>query len=345
MSPPRWGVLISISKPDRYCKEERGRKEAGRRRPLLWKLELLQLLTRAVMPTSLHAKAYKERGYSLLQSVLSNEDITTMRSSIISYIDSDGALLRPYGLGDFGGWYCPDFPREKSLSHILAIIDGKRALHRVLEQVLGKTYDLLSRNEFYVSRFALWHMDTVWEPSAARDRVPAYALDRNPMQLWSTLANGESYGIATVAVYLQDHTNDSRALTVRPASHASSTVALNRHVLERRSAETLHPRQGDVVIFDSRLSHRGQGREYANFQRVLRDERIVLSFNYGRRDAFSESHFRSFRMRNHLVLNTSLCNGNLRGDCAEQAVARDVARTPLVRSALGASSFATLRGY
>ena len=54
----------------------------------MWKLELLQLLTRAVMPTSLHAKAYKERGYSLLQSVLSNEDITTMRSSIISYIEA-----------------------------------------------------------------------------------------------------------------------------------------------------------------------------------------------------------------------------------------------------------------
>ena len=70
-------------------------------------------------------------------------------------------------------------------------------------------YELLSRNEFYVSRWAAWHMDTVWEPSHTPEWAPAYSLARNNRHLWETLPGGERYGIATVAVYLQDHTQDS----------------------------------------------------------------------------------------------------------------------------------------
>lgn len=169
-------------------------------------------------------------------------------------------------------------------------------------------------------------MDTVWEPASDPAWTPAYALRSGLEHLWEILPGNESYGIATVAVYLQDHHNDSRALTVRPGSHRSGHD--QRKVAKLRT-ESLHPVRGDVVVFDSRLSHRGQDRSQANFKRTLHDHRMVLSFNFGRRNAFSESHARSFAMRNELVLNASLCKGQIGGTCAQQAVLHDMRRNPL----------------
>ena len=288
----------------------------------------------ARQPLVQHADEYRARGFTILSSTLSEHEVESMAATIYGYIERNGALVRPYGLGDSGGWYVADFPREASLRPMLTAVDSKRALHRVLGCVLGEAYTLLSRNEFYVSRWAAWHMDTVWEPSAEPGWRPVYAAERTHAHLWDPLPNGEVYGIATVAIYLQDHTNDTQALTVRPGSHADKARAINKRELGKMPTQSLHPRKGDVLVFDSRLSHRGQLREFANFERVLRGrrQRMVLSFNYGKSNAFSESHRRSFEMRNELVLNQSLCHGAISGPCAQQAALHDVQRRPLLRN-------------
>jgi hypothetical protein len=288
----------------------------------------------ARQPLVQHADEYRARGFTILSSTLSEHEVESMAATIYGYIERNGALVRPYGLGDSGGWYVADFPREASLRPMLTAVDSKRALHRVLGCVLGEAYTLLSRNEFYVSRWAAWHMDTVWEPSAEPGWRPVYAAERTHAHLWDPLPNGEVYGIATVAIYLQDHTNDTQALTVRPGSHADKARAINKRELGKMPTQSLHPRKGDVLVFDSRLSHRGQLREFANFERVLRGrrQRMVLSFNYGKSNAFSESHRRSFEMRNELVLNQSLCYGAISGPCAQQAALHDVQRRPLLRN-------------
>ena len=128
-----------------------------------------------------------------------------------------------------------------------------------------------------------------------------------------------------MALYLQDHANDSQALTIKPSSHINGYKVDPSLV-----AEPLHPRKGDVVLFDSRLHHRGQERHFANFKRDPNlGMRTVVSLNYGRRNAFSRSHMRSFAMRNELVLNTSRCGGQVYGRCAKEEVRRDVRANPL----------------
>ena len=71
-----------------------------------------------------------------------------MQETVTEYVRSGGALLRPHGLGDFGGWYCADFPRDQSLRHLLAAIDEKPVLHKVLssERVLNTTSPYASRS-------------------------------------------------------------------------------------------------------------------------------------------------------------------------------------------------------
>ena len=175
-------------------------------------------------------------------------------------------------------------------------------------------------------------MDMVWESSFEAElaaRVRGRARLRTPV---GAIARRRHVRHRHVAIYLQDDANDTQALTVRPGSHADKAVATDKRALEKLRMQPLHPRKGDHVVgFDSRLSHRGQGREYANFERALhgREQRMVLSFSYGRKNAFSESHRRSFAMRNELVLNESLCRGAISGRCAQRAVLQDVRRRPL----------------
>ena len=59
---------------------------------------------------------------------------------------------------------------------------------------------------------------------------------------------------------------------------------------------TLHVAKGDLVLFDARLHHRGQTREYANYERrtLAGPHRMVVSITFGRNNAFSEAFERGF---------------------------------------------------
>ena len=59
-----------------------------------------------------------------------------------------------------------------------------------------------------------------------------------------------------MAVYLQDHSRDFGALRLVPGSHNVSRVP-EKNV---QGAAYLHPREGAAVIFDQRVTHRGQGK-------------------------------------------------------------------------------------
>jgi hypothetical protein len=67
-----------------------------------------------------------------------------------------------------------------------------------------------------------------------------------------------------IAIYLEDHRTDGSGLTVRVGSHR--TAALNQGDVER-----IHTDAGDVVIFDARLTHRGQ--DHHRLRRYMHDLR------------------------------------------------------------------------
>ena len=167
------------------------------------------------------------------------------------------------------------------------------------------------------------------------------------------------YAVATVATYLEPHHNGSQALHVKPRTHQRGDVEKrgiqsgNKIIVKypytftgrgKRAKDAadqqaidgmvLHPRMGDIIVFDSRLVHRGQDERFANLdrRRVFKasdPHRGLLALTYGRNNAFSESHDRAFAMRNEVIRNRSLCGGQWGTKCAADAIKRDLAERPI----------------
>ena len=135
--------------------------------------------------------------------------------------------------------------------------------------------------------------------------------------MWKRKADGDDVGyrILTVGLYLEDHSadTDDRALTVAPYSQHN---ACYRRPYANYTTARAHPRKGDAVVFDTRISHRGQAKAYANFERnVAQPHRTLLTLNYGLHGEFSDGYDRGFAMRNLVLNNVSACGGKLDVRC------------------------------
>ena len=147
------------------------------------------------------------------------------------------------------------------------------------------------------------------------------------------------YGIATVAVYLQDHRDDDDALTLIPRAKniGGSTKCcktMPTAAEERKlGAVTLRVCKGDVVVFDSRVMHRGVPPPAENEPDRRRNRelnasaphRTLFTLNYGRRHSlYSEIYDEFFAERNALFNERCLCGGaisELRSNASRQKVA------------------------
>ena len=280
------------------------------------------------------------QGFTILRSVLSVAEVKAIRNSVHDYYAAynsgvGGALTRVHALQkDAGGWFVAGYDNDPQLRHIATTITSKPALHEALANLLdathwvgeGKpphgTYYRLSRTEIYTDRWNAYHSDTVAVPRKSPLRT--YQL---PVSLWSSAADNETHRIVSVAVYLQDHAHNNRSLRIMPGTHTQPKA--------KSSELALKPSLGDVVLFDSRLIHRGQGEQYANHKRILtREHHTVLAFSYGRASAFAESHDRFFAMRTLLLNNESICahtDEERSIACQVKVVLSDVKARPLTR--------------
>ena len=149
---------------------------------------------------------------------------------------------------------------------------------------------------------------------------------------WERLEKGETQQIATVAIYLQDHWENLKGLSIKPRTHASSrhwhvtgpNMGKAGGVSEESNFTSLHYAKGDAVVFDARLLHRGITLAAANLQRSFKvPHRMVVSITFGRKNAFSEAFDRGFAMRGRVYSsNSSICNEERRrwGDVNPRAV-------------------------
>lgn len=310
-------------------------------------------------PPANYTALFDTQGFFVLRNVLTEAEMRTLRSLIYSYVDGNGANVRPHAFGNHGGWYIGAVHEEPTLSTAVQLLHGKPRLHAALSQIFhgaAATYRMLSRNEVYIDRSGTWHADTVIGPYRAYT-PPALQCDfkRHPYGcLWEPLprhaAEAEDlaaraaesmsmYGIVTVAAYLEPHVSDSQALHVKPhsqRSHAAQISGWRSSGPAGRDGMILQPSLGDVIIFDTRLVHRGQDQVYAAMRpdRIFRADaahRGLLSLTYGRENAFTESHDRAFAMRNRLVNNLTLCGGAAFGKCAEHQMQIDLKNRPLAR--------------
>lgn len=76
-------------------------------------------------------------------------------------------------------------------------------------------------------------------------------------------------------IYLEDHSNDNNALKVVSKSHMEREIITDKFI-------QLKPKLGDIVIFDQRITHTGA-------DNVYEDDRILLSFGFGKNNIFTDN--------------------------------------------------------
>lgn len=262
------------------------------------------MLVAGVADFQSHVDHYDRQGYTALP-VLAADEVERVSTAIFNYTRSGGRLVRRKGLG-VGGFFIPGFHNDVDLDWIAKLIDSKPNVHAMLRHVAGD-HRLLSRNEIYVSRAGAWHADTMSRFSGV-DILP------RGVDEWSRLPDGEVYNVITVTLYLQDHSEDRRGLGVQRGSHLLGRGPLLNLMAkgERHpSFVGLNTSIGDAVVFNSRLSHRGQpgassGGPSSDPEGTAR---ISVAMQYGRVNVFSDAHDRCYALRNKL-LDENLCGGH-----------------------------------
>jgi hypothetical protein len=85
--------------------------------------------------------------------------------------------------------------------------------------------------------------------------------------------------IYKVLIYLQGHEKDNNGLTVIEGSH------LERNIDTKNNAKKkiIHNKIGSIIIFDQRITHRGQYDNNGN-----NSDRILISLGFGKNNIFTK---------------------------------------------------------
>ena len=122
---------------------------------------------------------------------------------------------------------------------------------------------LCSHNDIGVNRIVGWHKDKL------NGDVEKYQVH----DIWGE-HEGDKHEIVKVLTYLEDHSNDNDGLKLVPGSHMKREINGTGAIL-------LHPKKGDVIIFDQRITHRGM-------ERQCKDSRILVSMGFGKNNIFTD---------------------------------------------------------
>ena len=173
-------------------------------------------------------QTFRAQGYVVLGGLFSADEIEQLRGEV-------AAELRSHGTYRSGGTVLPNaavngavvprlVTRPEILSAVRAILDDERPVF-TLEADLHSNY-----------MASAWHKDT------GESVLEGGYFQCDPI-------GREDCLVIKVAIYLQDHSRHG-GLSIRPESHTSPSLEAGVETELRLAA-------GDVVIFDTRLTHRG----------------------------------------------------------------------------------------
>jgi hypothetical protein len=176
------------------------------------------------------AEAFARDGYVVVPQVLSSPEVTRLRQEVTAVLATDGAM--PYGLGSAAPNASVGCPALRWVFHHPPVLTAVR-------RALGGD-ELLFTMEAGAHRNVTgpWHKDT------GEHAVPGGYFD-HPAP-W----DDDSCVVVKVGLYLQDHL-DGTGLRVRPGSHRRGDLTGGDEVAPA-------VRAGDAVLFDVRITHRGQ---------------------------------------------------------------------------------------
>jgi hypothetical protein len=214
-------------------------------------------------------------GLIVLEEAVSVENVNKVRQAVLEYVKAPGSKVFISS-----GWSIPDYIEEKDLQVARILIHDNPRVIQVLDILFGgrENYRSCLHNDIGVNRKVGWH----------KDRLNGPYSDFQHYDVWQS-HRGYKHDIYKVLIYLEDHTKDDLALKWVPGSHKQLNVSTVNY-------RTSHPKLGDIIIFDQRLTHAGQFSD----QPASKEHRILITAGFGRHNLYTNEFELGTKVRQKL---------------------------------------------
>lgn len=285
--------------------------------------------TTSIAPNAEDAEHYHKHGFVYVREAFPPSVIDDWAAKIQSYVRNHGKLSHPFAQGAV----IPDFMKDPFLSGIFEAVHTSQRLHAVLARIFGdvmgngpRQYRFLSHNDIGVNVKSTWH----------KDRLSGIYRGYERHSPWDVV-DGEIMRVVKVGLYLEDHSQprDHSALRVVRSSHTVPLIPK-----DKRNISFLHPAKGDIIVFDQRITHGGQG-PLSKDDHVFAEEasttgagemlttpsgrRILLQIGYGWNNVHSDDFEMGTKMRQD-IFQSPVCSYNGYSSCALKLVQDDFKR-------------------
>lgn len=213
-------------------------------------------------------------GCVLLPGLLPESDVARMRKSTFDYFERQRVYY------DCGMTQPDAFTRVPDLRWLL---DSPQIVE-AFKYLVGEPLVYCHHSDIHFNKFTGWHKDACGHDD------------------FVTEPDGGTYGVYKIAFYMQDHAEDNPAFYIRKGSHL-----IPRHEGE---VKAFSPKIGDAVMFDCRITHKGE--DMSKPAKVLREaipsqvlrskvfgalrkingrpDKLSLFYTLGRPNRFTEEH-------------------------------------------------------
>ena len=202
----------------------------------------------------------KEYGYIIIKKFYKIEDIIKMRKIILynAFIKKN-ILFMGYNSGSK-----PDFLNDNDYKKLIPLLKLNE-IHHIMKEIFKAPFHLCMHNDIGINRIVDWHKDTL------NNQYKIY----QKKNIWSEY-NNEKHEIYKFLIYLQDHSNNIDGLSLIEKSHLIPEI-----IIDKNNKKYLNSSICDVIIFDQRITHRGQNNNDGNLDRIL------ISMGFGKNNIFT----------------------------------------------------------
>ena len=202
----------------------------------------------------------KEDGYFIIKNFYDIQDIIKMRKIILynAFIKKNIMFM-----GEKSGSK-PDFLRDSDYQNLIPLLKLNE-IHHIMKEIFKAPFHLCTHNDIGINRIVHWHKDTL------NNQYKIY----QKKNIWEEY-DGEKHEIYKFLIYLQDHSNNIDGLTVIEKSHLIPNIIVDNNKKYINSSIC------DVIIFDQRITHRGQ------FDSNNINNRILISLGFGKNNVFTK---------------------------------------------------------
>jgi len=219
---------------------------------------------------------FRSRGFVLLPGLLGRQEVGALRQTCLDHFSRSRIYL------DCGITQPDAFRNIPQIRWLLKHPPVLAAFRRYC----GERLVYCHHSDVHLNKYTGWHKDACGSSDFSEDGL-------------------RNYAVYKLALYLQDHSSGGPALTVRSGSHLLPRLHDGEPV-------EIRPKVGDGILFDCRISHRGQ--DLSPHAKVIRSllpsqrlrsglfgglrklfaerDKLAVFFTLGRPNQFLDEHVR-----------------------------------------------------